>query len=547
MVTTATSPRNDERCARGRLLERALARRAFGISLGPQLVAALGAWLSPPVAAETWLFRPTVGIEETLTNNVNLQPSDVRRGDFVSQIRPGFSVNETGAHSSLTGSVAVPILLYARTGGENNQAYVQANLLGNAELVPRLFFVDGAVNVSQQFLSPFGAQSTDLASATNNRYTSQLYRVSPYIKGDAGNIRYELRDDNVWSLLSNTTSALNDIPFNPQDSYTNHVIGKLERDPLPFGWQVDYDRNDIKFKDQDPQLTELGRLRLLYQPDPPLQVGGSLGYERNDFPFSNYSGMIYGLGYKWRPSPTTASEGYWEHRYFGSSYGLTFDHRTPLSVWTLNVTRGTTSYPQQLAALPAGGVVAPLLDQLFSSRIVDPTERQRVVDQVIRDRGLPGILSGPVTLYTQQLTLQESANATFGLLGARNSVFFNGFYLRTQPIAGSGNPLPPLLAGSNNNEQFGVNVVWNHQLTALVSMGVNASWSRSIPKADLGLPTGEGVGSTNNTAVRAFISAPLSGYTTLYGGARYQVQTSGGAGIEYNEAAVFVGLDYAFR
>jgi uncharacterized protein (PEP-CTERM system associated) len=519
--------------------------------LDATLVAMLGAVLGLtvlPANAENWRFQPSIGIEETLTNNVNLDPSDARRGDLVSQITPGFRVTETGPHSSVTGSVSVPILLYVKTGGENNRVYPQVDLTGNAELVPQFLFVDGSANVSQQFFTPFGAQPSDLSTTTNNRYTSQLYRISPYLKGDAGsNMRYELRDDNVWSLVNDAPSTLNEISFNTSNSYTNHVIGKIERDPLPYGWQVDYDRNDIKFKDQDPQLTELGRLRLLYQPDPSLQAGGSLGYERNDFPLTTYSGMIYGLGYKWRPSPTTASEGYWEHRYFGSSYGLTFDHRTPLSVWTLNVTRGTTSYPQQLAALPAGGVVAPLLNQLFSSRIVDPTERQRVVDQVIRDRGLPDVLSAPVTLYTQQLTLQESANATVGLLGARNSTFFRGFYLRTQPIAGSGDPLPPALAGSNDNEQFGASVVWTHQLTPLVTMGANFSWSRTIPKATLELATGENLNSTSTTYVRAFLSAPVSARTTVYGGARYQVQRSNVPTNEYNEAAVYLGLNYAFR
>src|SRR5213075_21442 len=186
----------------------------------------------------------------------------------------------------------------------------------------------------------------------------------------------------------------------------------------------------------------------LDQVDPTLQLQVSGGYERNDFPFSSYSGPTYGVGYNWRPSPVTSSEAFWEHRFFGSSYGFKLDYRTPLSVWTLNASRGITSYPQQLAALPTGGEVATLLNSLFSSRITDPAERQRIVDQVIRDRGLPSTLSGPVTLYTQQITLQESASANVGLLSARNSIFLSVFYVRSEPIAGSGNSLPPLLAGT---------------------------------------------------------------------------------------------------
>jgi uncharacterized protein (PEP-CTERM system associated) len=325
------------------------------------------------------------------------------------------------------------------------------------------------------------------------------------------------------------------------------VIGKISREPVPFGWQVDYNRNDVRFTDQDPQLMELARLRLLYQLDAPLQVGVDVGYERNDFPFSESSGAIYGVGYKWHPSAITSSEGFWEHRFFGSSYGFNLDHRTPLSVWSMNASRGITSYPQQLAALPAGGDVQRLLNSLFS-RIIDPAERQRLVDQVIRDRGLPNTLASPVTLYTQQITLQEAANTTLGLLGARNSVFFSGSYLRQQPITASGNALPPDLAGFNNNTQYGANIVWTHQLTPLMSLGTNLSWTRTVPNAAIVLPGGsDSLGTTNLTSLQVFLSTQLSARTTVYTGARYQVQTSNVPDNEFNEAAIFVGVNHVFH
>ena len=160
----------------------------------------------------------------------------------------------------------------------------------------------------------------NLANATNNRYTSQLYRISPYIKGEATDkINYELRVDNIWNRLNDTPTSFDGIPVSTSNSYTNQIIGKITRDPLPLGWQLDYNRSDVKFTDQsDSQIQELGRLRLLYQVDSELQVGVSGGYEDNRFPLTSYSGAIYGVGYRWRPSPILSSEGFWEHRYFGS-------------------------------------------------------------------------------------------------------------------------------------------------------------------------------------------------------------------------------------
>jgi len=505
-------------------------RRSAGVCAYLLAVASASAW------AETWRVDPSVGVQETLTNNVNLSPSSTRQGDLVTQLTPGFTIQEKGSHSSLLGTVAVPLLFYIKTGAENNTAYVQADILGTTELVDRLLFVEGAVNVSQQFFTPFGAQPSSLSNATNNRYTTQSYRVSPYLKGEAGNnISYLLRDDNIWTNLSGA-------PLSTNNSYTNQVIGMLRRDPVPFGWQVDYNRNDVRFTDQSAQLMELERIRVLYDPDPVLELGASGGYERNDFPLSSYSGATYGVSGRWRPNERTSLDGFYEHRFFGTSFGLTFDYRTPLSVWGVRASRNITTYPQQIAALPATGNVSALLNNLFLSRITDPAERQTAVDNLIRDRGLPQTLNGPVNLYSQQVTLQEQVSATFGLLGARNTVFFNVFYLKSTPIAGSGQALPPILAGfnTNDNAQTGASAVWTHKLTELLSFNGSLNWTRTVANPPFDQTTNQG-------SVQTALTAPISAHTTVFGGARYQLQTSNIPTLEYREVAGFVGLNYAFH
>jgi len=514
----------------------AFRRKAVLTRRGAGVFAYLLAVAAAPASGETWRFEPSISAQETLTNNVDLSPSSTRQGDLVTQLTPAVTILEKGTHSSLSGSVAVPLLFYVKTPGENNTAYVQADVLGTTELLDRLLFVEGAVNVSQQFFTPFGAQPTSLSNATNNRYTTQSYRVSPYLKGEAGNnITYLLRDDNIWTNL-------NGAPVGTNDSYTNQVVGTLRRDPVPFGWQADYNRNDVRFTDQTAQLMELERIRVLYDPDPVLELGASGGYERNEFPLSSYRGATYGVSGRWHPNERTSLDGFYEHRFFGSSFGLTFDYRTPLSVWGVRASRNITTYPQQIASLPASGNVSSLLNELFLSRIIDPAERQTAVDNLIRDRGLPQTLSGPVNLYSQQVTLQEQVSATFGLLGARNSVFFNVFYLKSTPIAGSGQALPPILAGfnTNDNAQTGASAVWTHKVTELLSFNGSINWARTVASPPFDQTTNQG-------SVQAALTAPLSTHTTVFGGARYQLQSSNIPSLEYREAAAFVGLNYAFR
>ena len=105
----------------------------------------------------------------------------------------------------------VPVVLYARTGDENNNVYPTVNLIGDVNFFDRILHVEGAVFVSQQFFTPFGAQPQDLANATDNRYQTTTYRVSPYIQGIVGNgIAYELRNNNVWTNLSGAPVSTTD-------------------------------------------------------------------------------------------------------------------------------------------------------------------------------------------------------------------------------------------------------------------------------------------------------------------------------------------------
>ena len=170
---------------------------------------------------------------------------------------------------------------------------------------------------------------------------------------------------------------------------------------------------------------------------------------------------------QWNPTERTNVVGNWEHRFFGSSYLFTFDHRTPLSAINVQASRNTTSYPQQFLSLPATGNV-PLLAQFPSRSREFPTPRNAWMRSIklLQDQGLPNVLTSPVNLYTQQTYLLENASATFGLLGARNNLFFTGFYAKTQPITGAGTPLPGFFAAGNNNTQTGASVTWTHNLTA---------------------------------------------------------------------------------
>ena len=483
-------------------------------------------------AGQTWFLEPTIDSLFTLTDNVNLTSTD-RKADFVTQLTPGLKFSERSAHTRLEGNVQIPVLLYARTGSQNDDVQPQVAVSGIAELVERLFYVDGAINVSQQYLSPFGPRPADLSTATSNRYTAQSYRVTPILRGDAGNgLSYQLRDDNIWADESNTT-------FATQSSYTNDLNGKLTRDAQPLGWQLEYDRSDTRFFDQSPQRSDIGRAKLLARQDVALEWSLSGGYEDNNYPGVKESGGVYGAGVRWHPTDRTTLDADVEHRFFGAAYHVAMDHRTPLSAWSVRASRDITTYPQELATLTAGEDVNALLNRLFSSRITDPAQRQQFVEQFIRDRGLPPTVADPLALYTQQVLLQESFEARGTLIGARNSLLGAVFRVRTEPLSNANQALTDLLLAQDNNTQTGGSLTWTLKVTPLYTLATTTSYVRTVENVDDGDRTRQIILTTS-------LSAPLSPLTQAMVGGRWQ-RSWGNVGNDYRETAVFVGIRHIFR
>ncbi len=86
---------------------------------------------------------PSVALSETWTDNVALAPAELAREDFVTQITPGITFRGIGARASVNGSISVPVLLYARTGAENDNFYPLVDILGKVEAIETILLCRG--------------------------------------------------------------------------------------------------------------------------------------------------------------------------------------------------------------------------------------------------------------------------------------------------------------------------------------------------------------------------------------------------------------------
>lgn len=482
-------------------------------------------------------FSWRISAEETLTDNVNLEPASVRKSDAVTRIAPGFSVNYRSGRVRVEGDVELPILLYARTGGQNNRIQPLANVTGRLEAVDNLIYVDASAQIQQTYFTPFAPTSTAIENNPQNAYTSYTYHVSPYLRYGSGDYSYLLRDNNIWTNVNSAPTATN-------NAYTNELVGEVRRNPTPLGWSADYQRNDVQFTEHQSQLVELARFSGLARPDRELELSASVGYENDRFVLEEQSGIIYGAGVRWRPSERLHFDANWEHRVFGPSYRVRLEDRTQLAVWSVEAARQITSYPELLATLPAGSVPT-LLDSLFSSRVPDPTERQQFVQQFINARGLPQTLGDPLAIYTTQLHLEEHVGISYGIVGARNSIFLRVYRSRTEPL-GSADTTDALLSTALNSTQTGASLTWSHQLQPRMrfSLSYEQRYVKSNDPIDV---VSTGNASAHETSLNALLSVLLSTKTRVFGGVRYQRQrTDFGTG-GYDESALFAGINYAFH
>src|SRR5689334_13130819 len=67
---------------------------------------------APITGAQTVRIVPSIAVESTLTDNVNLSAN--RTPDWVNQFTPSVTFSEVSAHTHLSGGVSLPIVLYVR-------------------------------------------------------------------------------------------------------------------------------------------------------------------------------------------------------------------------------------------------------------------------------------------------------------------------------------------------------------------------------------------------------------------------------------------------
>ena len=282
------------------------------------------------------------------------------------------------AHSSLVGTITLPMLLYARTGGENNRCMPDVDLLGTIEAIDEHFCRSKAASTSTAAVpDPVRRAAASAVSNTLERYTS------PTIASVRAFTRRAAEPACATSVarqqhLDHVSTAR---PANARQRRTpTSSRPRCRRDPAPFGGARRLHAHARQLHRRPaPALVERDRAPARRS----TRSIRSCGCRRASATRTTttrspvLADAIYGVGVKWRPSERTSLDATGSIASSARRTSSRSTHRTPLTVWSLQASRDVTTYPQQLASLRRGTDVATLPQ----SAVLEPRSRTRCARQ----------------------------------------------------------------------------------------------------------------------------------------------------------------------
>jgi uncharacterized protein (PEP-CTERM system associated) len=434
--------------------------------------------------AAEWKLVPTIGLNESYTDNVRLAPKGSEQGSFVTQLSPGFNLTATGPNLK---SMLNYVMENSYYSGVNSDMKTNHRLLANANaaLVQDLFFLDANAGVTQQNLSPFGPVTENNLNLSNNRTEVRTYAISPYFRKNFSNeVTGEMRYSHDSVSSSNSVYAQTGNQFarqNLADSQSDSFRIGLNSgtDFRVVSWGINANQQKIDYNGLAPLTMGMTTVNLGYALTPRFKLTATGGYEHNSYVSltGKSSGNFGSLGFAWTPTERTNIVFSAGERFYGKTYALTVSQRARLSMWNLGYNEDVTTTRGQFL-VPVTMNTDAFLNQLWQNSIPDPAIRQQVVDGFIRDASLPLSLAQPVNTFTNQVFLQKSLQGSVALTGVRNTVVASIFNSSRENLSvAQGNAAISGLSG--NIRQTGTSLVWNLKLSPLTNANASVAYVRS--------------------------------------------------------------------
>jgi len=419
---------------------------------------------------------PRISISETLTDNVRLT-STGQQSDQITEISPGIRISSEGARLKGYFDYAVNEIVYAQSTS-SSRTQNALTTFGTLEAVDNWAYLDFSGSISQQTISAFGAPSTSNASINANQSEVSSYRVSPYVRGRLGDMaRYEARYSRA--VTQGDTAAGSGVAT--ADGVVNISGDSAFRN---LGWSADASQQTIDYSTGRPTEADRLNLGLSYSITPQLSVSANAGRETNNYTSIDKQGYgTSGVGVNWFPSENTKFSAALDHRSFGDTHRLSFEHRTARTAWKFTDSKDASATPSQTGITSIGPIYDILYSQ-FASIEPNPTARAQLVNAYMQANNISPGTNVTSSFLTSALSLTRRQDLLFALLGVRDTITFMATRSESSrlDIVSSG---VDDLTTSSLVRQRGFSVNYTHRLTPDYSLGVLASQQKTSGDSSL--------------------------------------------------------------
>lgn len=494
----------------------------------PALMLAL---LMPRAGAADWSVVPSLRLRESYSDNILLAPRGREQSDLITEIAPSIRIAGDSPRLHVDLSYTLQKLFYRHQSDiSNNQLAAGAH----AEVLPDWLFVDARAAIAQRYVSAFGPQPVDDLPRGANSTGVRSIGLSPYLRHRfRGIATAELR------YSRDTVDSDNDFLGVRSDSLMA-LLTSDDSGARGLNWSLRYDQR----RTDDPPLTpvELKKttLSLGYPVTSHLNLFGSGGYEDQGYASSGASGRFWSLGAGWYPSPRSSLVASAGKRFFGNTYALDALHRSRHTSWSLGYHEDITSTPAQLSQLTTNQSAA-MLDQLWSTMLPDPVQRQQQIIAFLRLAQGLGPDAGAVNYFSHRYFLQKQWQLSMVRASGRSTFAFSVNTTRRVAQTSSGVDhilLPDVeLAQEERTRQAAANAGWSWRLSPRNNLQASAAYSTiesdSSGRQDQNLVLSAGV----QRVLRPRVTAALD---------LRQVRHSSNRGGNYREHGISATLNLVF-
>ena len=459
--------------------------------------------------ARNYNIEPYINAQEVYSDNINLNDNN-KEDDFVTVLQPGLYATRNGPRFKARFNYALEQIIYADSSGSDETIHnLRTNALG--ELWKDHLFLDFSANNGQQNISSSSSLASDNISNAVNREDVFFYRVNPFWKqkiSDVAKMTFGHTYDEILSDIGDSNSNF---------SYINITNGTRFR-RLLFNFEANNRFIDIDGSPDEIRFTNIQN-RFIYPVTRTLSATATLGYDDDDFVSNgDTSGVLWNVGFIWRPTQRTNVDVSAGERYYGSDFDIKADYAYGRTQFRLSYQRDQQTTRDYLARSPS-----EVLYERGASGLVDKE------GNIIDDRSFisPSVLDAATISQTGGTTLSSTLRAV-GVYTLNRNIFSTSFFYDENEFELSNGTI----------ETYGVDFGWNRKLSRTMESDLNLVYQNR------NLETGAEI---NDYLVDLVVVKQLSRQLNLFFGYSYSLFETDTATInEFKENRAFIGINKVF-